>query len=304
MGSELWQRLRIARKYKNLTQKDIAAACHVSPSAVGQWEQKDNSKRTAPKFENLVEVSKITTAPLEWLQDDSAELDAEWLHIAHHDDEREEAPPDDYSDQEYQEPDQSFWDDALSYAVDMAREYTKLKQLNVYEYQNIQKQEESEPEFLITVPKFLQEKEVCGLKAIILPYSKHHLSTKMILVYTEDIKDLTKGEPNEELLQKIKSDYCIVNRRGRHRAVFFHAIKTNTKTFYLAEDLIRDEFINGMTSTDIDSLGLPKEYSDPLKRRIAEKITVVYEFSPSELVGVVMAMIRQTKSKSARIIFK
>lgn len=78
MKTELWQRLRQARRYADLTQADLAARCNVTRGAVALWEAAEPEHRTKPTTDNLIKVSKETGAPLEWLLNDAADLDALW----------------------------------------------------------------------------------------------------------------------------------------------------------------------------------------------------------------------------------
>lgn len=80
MATEMWQRLRSARKYANKTQQQIAEACEISREAVSQWEASDPAKRTFPGMRNLQTVSRVTGAPIEWLLSDGSGLSIEeWL---------------------------------------------------------------------------------------------------------------------------------------------------------------------------------------------------------------------------------
>ncbi len=76
--SELWQRLRHARRFADLTQQDLANKCGVSRGAVALWEAAEPEHRTKPTTEHLIHVSKATGVPLEWLLNDAADLDAIW----------------------------------------------------------------------------------------------------------------------------------------------------------------------------------------------------------------------------------
>lgn len=79
MGSELWQRLRVARKFKDLTQQEVGDACGVSREAVSQWESEDPAKRRNPGLPRLQAIEKLTGAPLWWLLSDNADLNpGEW----------------------------------------------------------------------------------------------------------------------------------------------------------------------------------------------------------------------------------
>lgn len=76
--SELWQRLRQARKYADLTQQDLAKHCGVTRGAVALWEAAEPEHRTKPTTDHLIVISKITGAPLEWLLNDAADVNALW----------------------------------------------------------------------------------------------------------------------------------------------------------------------------------------------------------------------------------
>ena len=76
--SELWQRLRQARKFADLTQQDLADACSVTRGAVGQWEAAEIEHRTKPTTEHLITVARVTRVPLEWLLNDTSDLNALW----------------------------------------------------------------------------------------------------------------------------------------------------------------------------------------------------------------------------------
>lgn len=78
MASELWQRIKAARKHANLTQQDIADKFGVTRSAVAQWESSDPAKRTRPRFEMLLKISETTGCPFNWLLSDESELNETW----------------------------------------------------------------------------------------------------------------------------------------------------------------------------------------------------------------------------------
>lgn len=75
MPSQLWERLRAARRYADLTQREVAIAVGLTRSAVAQWEAAEVDQRTRPSVEHLIVVSKLTKAPLEWLMNDASRLD-------------------------------------------------------------------------------------------------------------------------------------------------------------------------------------------------------------------------------------
>lgn len=76
--SELWQRLRQARKYADLTQADLAKACGVTRGAVALWEAAEVEHRTKPTTDHLIQIAKKTKVPLEWLLNDAASTDQLW----------------------------------------------------------------------------------------------------------------------------------------------------------------------------------------------------------------------------------
>lgn len=81
MASEMWQRIRIARRYAQISQEKLGNLCAppVSKSAVAQWESASPQKRTTPKLSNLNTIAQATGAPLNWLLSDDADLHGEWM---------------------------------------------------------------------------------------------------------------------------------------------------------------------------------------------------------------------------------
>lgn len=79
MPSTLAQRIQAARRYAKLSQAELATRVGVSRPAVSQWENPDPEKGTAPARENLAAISRVTGAPLDWLNDDNADLEPNWL---------------------------------------------------------------------------------------------------------------------------------------------------------------------------------------------------------------------------------
>ena len=74
MSSELWQRLRYARKGVHLTQSDVAEACGVTRGAVAIWEARDPTHRVRPRLENLQVVAALTKVTIDWLTSDVTEV--------------------------------------------------------------------------------------------------------------------------------------------------------------------------------------------------------------------------------------
>lgn len=91
--SSLWQRLRQARRFADLTQADLASRCGVSRGAVALWEAEDSEHRTKPTTDHLIAISKGTGVPLEWLLNDASDLNEIWrLNGEYGDDRRQTAP--------------------------------------------------------------------------------------------------------------------------------------------------------------------------------------------------------------------
>lgn len=78
MSTQLWQRLRQARRYADMTQAQLAAECGVSRGAVALWEAEEGDHRTKPTTDHLIAISKATGVPLEWLMNDASQLDTIW----------------------------------------------------------------------------------------------------------------------------------------------------------------------------------------------------------------------------------
>lgn len=78
MKSQLWQRLRAARRYAGLRQEDVRQVCGVTRSAVAQWEAEDPDKRTQPSIDQIKAIAKLTKLPLDFLLNDNADPDDVW----------------------------------------------------------------------------------------------------------------------------------------------------------------------------------------------------------------------------------
>lgn len=76
--SEMWQRLRQARRYADQTQAQLAQCCGVSRGAVALWEAAEPEHRTKPTTDHLIEIAKCTRVPLTWLLNDASDLDEIW----------------------------------------------------------------------------------------------------------------------------------------------------------------------------------------------------------------------------------
>lgn len=76
--TELWQRLRQARRVADMTQQDLADKVGVSRGAVALWEAAEPEHRTKPTTEHVVKIAAVTRVPLEWLLNDASDLNAIW----------------------------------------------------------------------------------------------------------------------------------------------------------------------------------------------------------------------------------
>lgn len=76
--SELWQRLRQARKFADQSQQQLADACGVTRGAIALWEAAEPEHRTKPTTDHLLALAKATGVPIEWLLNDAADLNELW----------------------------------------------------------------------------------------------------------------------------------------------------------------------------------------------------------------------------------
>lgn len=67
MQTELWQRIRIARKGAKLSQQALADKVGVERPAVTQWESENPGNRTKPKIEMLPKIARATGTSETWL---------------------------------------------------------------------------------------------------------------------------------------------------------------------------------------------------------------------------------------------
>ena len=78
MSSQLWQRLRAARKFADLTQANLAAACGITRSGYAFFEAGDPNSRTRPNTDQIMAIAKLTKVPIEWLLNDSVDPGDVW----------------------------------------------------------------------------------------------------------------------------------------------------------------------------------------------------------------------------------
>lgn len=78
MPSQLWERLRAARRFADLTQAQLAAVCNVTRSGYAFMESKDPNSRTRPSADQVMAIAKLTRVPVEWLLNDAADAGDVW----------------------------------------------------------------------------------------------------------------------------------------------------------------------------------------------------------------------------------
>lgn len=78
MASQLWERLRAARRFADMTQAQLAAACGITRSGYAFFESKDPNSRSRPSAEQVMAVSRLTRVPIEWLMNDAADPGDVW----------------------------------------------------------------------------------------------------------------------------------------------------------------------------------------------------------------------------------
>ena len=78
MASQLWQRLRAARKFADLTQAQLGAACGITRSGYAFFEASDDNARTRPNTDQIISISRLTKVPVEWLLNDAADPGDVW----------------------------------------------------------------------------------------------------------------------------------------------------------------------------------------------------------------------------------
>lgn len=79
--SELWQRIRAARKRAGYRQSDVSDRLGVDRTAITQWESKNPERRTRPDIGRLEDFGKITRTPLWWLLSDDVDIEEAWPEV-------------------------------------------------------------------------------------------------------------------------------------------------------------------------------------------------------------------------------
>ena len=76
--SQLWQRLRAARKFADLTQAQMGEALGFSRAAYAFWEGSKPGVRSHPSAEKVMRVAEITKVPVAWLMSNESVPDDVW----------------------------------------------------------------------------------------------------------------------------------------------------------------------------------------------------------------------------------
>jgi transcriptional regulator with XRE-family HTH domain len=79
--SELWQRIRAARKRAGLTQQDVADNLNIDRTAIAQWEARNPSRRTRPDIARLESFAHMTRTPTWWLLSDEVDVLDPWPEV-------------------------------------------------------------------------------------------------------------------------------------------------------------------------------------------------------------------------------
>lgn len=78
MSSQLWQRLRAARKFADLTQAQLASVCNITRSGYAFFESSDDNSRTRPNTDQIMAIARTTRVPIEWLLNDTSDPGDVW----------------------------------------------------------------------------------------------------------------------------------------------------------------------------------------------------------------------------------
>lgn len=76
----LWERLRIARKKRNLNQTDLAEACSITRSSIANWESPDHPATPKPKV--LRRIAEVTNVSYQWLSGETASIPEDLLDLS------------------------------------------------------------------------------------------------------------------------------------------------------------------------------------------------------------------------------
>jgi len=90
--SELWQRIRAARRFAGMTQDDLAREAGISRSAYAFWEGKTPENRTNPNGQQLMMVARLTKVPVEWLMSNLSKVEDVWKITSKENEARAERP--------------------------------------------------------------------------------------------------------------------------------------------------------------------------------------------------------------------
>jgi len=69
-NSEMWQRIKAAREFAGLTQKDLAEVCGVSRPAVSLWERSVDRDGVSPLVKNVHLIASACGVPVDFLLND------------------------------------------------------------------------------------------------------------------------------------------------------------------------------------------------------------------------------------------
>jgi transcriptional regulator with XRE-family HTH domain len=81
--TELYERIKEARRRAELTQEDVAKRCGLTRNAVTLWESSRAAQRTSPQIPEIRIICEATGAPVEWLLYDTSGLNDDWGRVSH-----------------------------------------------------------------------------------------------------------------------------------------------------------------------------------------------------------------------------
>lgn len=79
--SEMYQRIRAARKRAGLTQQDVAAELEIDRTAVTQWEARNPERRTRPSLRHIEHLAELTRTPIDWFLSDEVDVLDPWPEL-------------------------------------------------------------------------------------------------------------------------------------------------------------------------------------------------------------------------------
>lgn len=80
----LWEKIRIARKKRKLTQVELAEACSVTRSSIANWESPDHPSK--PNLKQVRRIAELTEVSFQWLSGETSQTPESLKDLAAHQD--------------------------------------------------------------------------------------------------------------------------------------------------------------------------------------------------------------------------